>query len=816
MLENKVELIAGETSRLLGLSLSLTESLLAEDEYCGQNPAKAEQLKSHLVTLKNEQAKLKNNEMVIAVVGTMKAGKSTTINAIVGTEVLPNRNRPMTALPTLIRHKKGKIEPELTFQNSGPIQALCRDIAREIADIDVRTDLDVDLDNDMLTLIDHVMTGSAFSQGQFNGEDNIFYLLKSLNDLVRLSAAVGMPFPFEQYRSIEQIPVIEAEFTHLAEFDNQKGQLSILDTPGPNESGQPHLQIMLKEQLKNSSAVLTIMDYTQLRSMADADVRKSVSQVPEKIPLFALVNKFDEKDRNGDGEEAVKQLVSGTLMKSRIPEENVFPVSSKQGYLANRAKRYLATFDSLPDPEIETWVGDFGAEAAGPRWHKKIDISDRNEVLEIAQELWEESMFSEPMTKVLHTAYGNASIFAIQSAIEKIKLCLEDYTRDLTMRYQGLNIEIEKLNNASKALIKDFNEIAVAEKEMHASIDEAIASVISHSCKNVSELKAELSKAAQNYFKDGKKNEFESKVAMISALKPHKKMMEGANPKVTVTHHAEDKAQTNAPSLAALLGLKIDKREVDFDPDSPEIKLSSRSEAEELLKKISSSVENIMLAGELEIQRLLETEFISLEYNLIKRLKESIDPIRNHVDAELKAAGFEIELNLPELKQGKIKFSVDKVVNNAIESKEESVTKYRRKSGVWGGICKFFGTDDWGWESYKGQETFYVVDLDEVKKKVEQQISDYMTSVDRAIAKSVETPAREGMKLFFNEFNVVLDSVNTNLKTSIQHNKLDSKGKEVISATYFEHLALCTDMKDDLEELKPELESLNKGVSNAH
>lgn len=816
MLENKVELVADETSRLLGLSLSLTESLLAEDEYCGQNLTKAEQLRSHLVTLKNEQVKLKNNEMVIAVVGTMKAGKSTTINAIVGTEVLPSRNRPMTALPTLIRHKKGKIEPELTFQNSGPIQALCSDIAREIADIDVRTELDVDLDNDMLSLIDHVMTGSAFSQSQFNGEDNIFYLLKSLNDLVRLSAAVGMQFPFEQYRSIEQIPVIEVEFTHLAEFDNQKGRLSILDTPGPNESGQPHLQIMLKEQLINSSAVLTVMDYTQLRSMADADVRKSVSQVPDKIPLFALVNKFDEKDRNGDDEEAVKQLVSAKLMKSRIPEDNVFPVSSKQGYLANRAKRYLSNFDSLPDPEIETWVDDFGVEAAGPRWHKKIDIADRNEVLDIAQELWEESAFSEPMTKVLHTAYGNASIFAIQSAIEKIKLCLEVYTRDLTMRYQGLNIEIEKLNNASKALIKDFNEIAVAEKDMHASIDEAIASVISHSCKNVSKLKTELSKAVQNYFKDGKKNELESKVAMITDQKSHKKMMKGENPKVTVTHHAEDKAQTNAPSLAALLGLKIDKRDVDFDPDSPEIKLSSRSEAKELLKKISSSVENIMLAGEREIQRLLETEFISLENNLIKRLKESIDPIRNHVDAELKAAGFEIDLNLPELKQGKIKFSVDKVVNNAIESKKERVTKYRRKSGVWGGICKFFGTDDWGWESYQGQETFYVVDLDEVRKKVEQQINDYMTSVDRAIAKSVETPAREGMKLFFNEFNVVLDSVNTNLKTSIQHNELDSKGKKVMSATYFEHLALCTDMKDDLEELKPELESLNKGVSNVY
>ena len=52
--------------------------------------------------LQGEYTKLENFEVVLAVVGTMKAGKSTTINAIVGREVLPNRNRPMTALPTLI------------------------------------------------------------------------------------------------------------------------------------------------------------------------------------------------------------------------------------------------------------------------------------------------------------------------------------------------------------------------------------------------------------------------------------------------------------------------------------------------------------------------------------------------------------------------------------------------------------------------------------------------------------------------------------------------------------------------------------------
>ena len=55
-----------------------------------------------LEILAENRRKTEKLEMVLAVVGTMKAGKSTTINAIVGREILPNRNRPMTRLSVLI------------------------------------------------------------------------------------------------------------------------------------------------------------------------------------------------------------------------------------------------------------------------------------------------------------------------------------------------------------------------------------------------------------------------------------------------------------------------------------------------------------------------------------------------------------------------------------------------------------------------------------------------------------------------------------------------------------------------------------------
>ena len=79
----------------------------------------------NIKTMENELLKLKNEEFIISMVGTMKAGKSTTINAIVGQEILPSRVEAMTTLPTLITHIKGKVEPVLKLNKSYVISSVC-------------------------------------------------------------------------------------------------------------------------------------------------------------------------------------------------------------------------------------------------------------------------------------------------------------------------------------------------------------------------------------------------------------------------------------------------------------------------------------------------------------------------------------------------------------------------------------------------------------------------------------------------------------------------------------------------------------------
>ncbi|STI88360.1 putative vimentin [Escherichia coli] len=81
-----------------------------------------------------------------------------------------------------------------------------------------------------------------------------------------------------------------------------------------------------------------------------------------------LVNKFDEKDRNGDGADAVRQKVSAMLNSDVLPASRVYPGSSRQAYLANRALHELRKNGALPVDEA--WVDDLSGKLSDLWWKR--------------------------------------------------------------------------------------------------------------------------------------------------------------------------------------------------------------------------------------------------------------------------------------------------------------------------------------------------------------------------------------------------------------------------------------------------------------
>lgn len=671
---------------------------------------------------RNELRKVTQHEMVLAIVGTMKAGKSTTINAIIGTEVLPNRNRPMTALPTLIRHTPGQQEPILHFPHVKPIDALMGELQEKLSGVDRQSLAQkLEVDRDMDALLDRISEGTHF-ESQYLGARPIFHCLKSLNDLVRLARVLDVPFPFKSYAVIEHIPFIEVEFVHLAGLNNGQGQLTLLDTPGPNEAGQPHLQDMLNEQLAQASAILAIMDYTQLKSVSDEDVRQAIQRVSDAIPLYVLVNKFDQKDRNSDDESQVKTMVAGTLMKGTIDTDRVFPVSSMWGYLANRARYELDKRGRLPSPESHSWVQDFAEEALGRRWRNE-DLADVDIIRHAANLLWEDSMLGPPIKSILHTAHANATQYALLSACHKLFDYAQEAESYLQFRSQGLKVTNDSLEQKIETLEQDISLLQNTRLELDFTIQQKSTATLARINDSINRTETQLHQALDDYFRDG-----------------------------AVTQAKSYQPQPFSPAPM-----------VDFAPGSKKITVNDEALARTLLLKIRASGE-ILLFGYAESLVAELNRFVgSLGSELTTDLYDLLKPIEKRISDELAEVGIRTQVKLPSLQTNQLHTNTHHIFTNAIEHQQALPPqgKIRDMLGRW------LSHSEWQAESSPSSQDFYVIDLEIIKQKLHEHITEYLAQICHSISTQLNTSVTESMATFITDFSHSLDAIRSNLAQSL-------------------------------------------------
>lgn len=574
-----------------------------------------------------EAKKLENFDVVLAVVGTMKAGKSTTINAIVGREILPNRNRPMTALPTLICHNPTKIEPYLTLN---PIK-----LNQHIEAIKLRVDyIPTEITNkDILDLIGFILNGRTFKHA-YSGDQAIFSFLCRLNDLVRLTTLINdniknfyeinqeplddellLEFPFENYKNFIDLPKIEIAFNFSDEIVSQ-GRLMLLDTAGPNEAGHEVLVDALNDQLQRSSAVMLVLDYTQLNSQAEADVKEQIEQIPtiKKSRLFALVNKFDQQTANSDDKNSTKQHIFKNLLKDKIELDNIFPVSSHSAYLANRMLNSLKSNSDIPIYEQETWVEDFADIVFGKRAAKFYPVSTIDELLEESQTLLKDSLMPEPIEKVIVKMQQNAPFIALTSALTGVETVFTDLENVLNIRkkfaekavmtdeeIKHLKKSIELVKQKKEELDKEVNLLLFNLTEV---TDEIIKKADFE--KDKQEIKSNLNKFIEETIEDQilrAKGSLKDEEDRYNKWKPKTEKEK----KIYLDEVAKLKAE-----LEALKNAKKDGEIIFFD-ESRKDKFSKRLEQdlaeyfkESIASKLETSLSNYRKKADTEIDKIVE------------------------------------------------------------------------------------------------------------------------------------------------------------------------------------------------------------------
>ncbi|HFK8843439.1 TPA: dynamin family protein [Escherichia coli] len=793
MHEKNIALLCDEADRLLQLNINLLRQMVEEPDVLSDSKNenrllfdKQKALK-RIEELEGEQIKTARREMVLAVVGTMKAGKSTTINAIVGQEILPNRNRPMTSVPTLIRHVPGKTEPVLHLEHIQPVRNLLITLQEKLATpAGQQLAQTLQQTGDTRELLD-ILTDDGWLKNEYHGEEEIFTGLASLNDLVRLAAAMGTEFPFDEYAEVQKLPVIDVEFSHLVGMDACQGTLTLLDTPGPNEAGQPQMEVMMRDQLQKASAVLAVMDYTQMNSKADEDVRKELNAIADVSAgrLFVLVNKFDEKDRNGDGADAVRQKVPAMLNSDVLPASRVYPGSSRQAYLANRALHELRKNGTLPVDEA--WVDDFVREAFG-RMKKDYVCKDSELATEGATDLWECSLIDQLITEVILSSHSRAAALAVDSAAAKLMQNAENISEYLSLRHQGLMQSIQSLQAHITSLLEDIREIADCQEQVTADVRMAMEEIDARTRELLTGVCTSLEEELNDYFRSGKRKE--------------QQMLEEEN-------SAQPRERNAFAFFHDIFGTgNQHDRMRDFDPDSPEIKFSDRREALELMTQIESTVTSLHREAEAQFRPELEKIVSGIETGFRGTALYATENIAGRINTRLEDEGFTVKISFPAVSQLQTRLAVKTNLSALMEERTETVTRRRRQSGLWGKICGAFGTSDWGWETYKEDVSRSVININTVRKEVMSLTRAYFGELQASIEQDINQPVRQEIDAFFCAFREKVEQLRNTLIQSSEDHKRDQQAQERLTRRLQALNERVPELITDSKALREELETM--------
>ncbi|HBP1555460.1 dynamin family protein [Escherichia coli] len=793
MHEKNIALLCDEADRLLQLNINLLRQMVEEPDVLSDSKNenrllfdKQKALK-RIEELEGEQIKTARREMVLAVVGTMKAGKSTTINAIVGQEILPNRNRPMTSVPTLIRHVPGKTEPVLHLEHIQPVRNLLITLQEKLATpAGQQVAQTLQQTGDTRELLD-ILTDDGWLKNEYHGEEEIFTGLASLNDLVRLAAAMGSEFPFDEYAEVQKLPVIDVEFSHLVGMDECQGTLTLLDTPGPNEAGQPQMEVMMRDQLQKASAVLAVMDYTQMNSKADEEVRKELNAISDVSVgrLFVLVNKFDEKDRNGDGADAVCQKVPAMLNSDVLPASRVYPGSSRQAYLANRALHELRKNGTLPVDEA--WVDDFVREAFG-RMKKDYVCKDSELATEGATDLWEGSLIDQLITEVILSSHSRAAALAVDSAAAKLMQNAENISEYLSLRHQGLMQSIQSLQAHITSLLEDIREIADCQEQVTADVRMAMEEIDARTRELLTGVCTSLEEELNDYFRSGKRKE--------------QQMLEEEN-------SAQPRERNAFAFFLDIFGTgNQHDRMRDFDPDSPEIKFSDRREALELMTQIESTVTSLHREAEAQFRPELEKIVSGIETGFRGTALYATENIAGRINTRLEDEGFTVKISFPAVSQLQTRLAVKTNLSALMEERTETVTRRRRQSGLWGKICGAFGTSDWGWETYKEDVSRSVININTVRKEVMSLTRAYFGELQASIEQDINQPVRQEIDAFFCAFREKVEQLRNTLIQSSEDHKRDQQAQERLTRRLQALNERVPELITDSKALREELETM--------
>lgn len=733
-----------------------------------------ERAEEGIENLDAEIDKAKRLEITLAVAGTVKAGKSTTINAIIGTEALPNRARPMTALPTVIRHEANSFEPRLTVNNAATLDILAGRIAGKLEDKDRLAEVRTAHDVDMKPLIDALADGRPPAVGERQeGRARVFEALGRINDLLRLGRheAVGEELSIENYDDLHEMPSLNVHFRCLADTAEASGSLALLDLPGFNEARlSDHLTKVLEEQLQKASAVLVVLDYTQLNTEASEELDALLDAVKEMMTdrVFILVNKFDQRTSNDPDEAETKAQIANDMMDGFVDPGHVYPVSGQFAYLASRALEALDRHGGLPSPKDEPWVDDFRSEAFG---RDRTRLGDPVAVRKAANDLWADSGFDPVLNDVVVAAWDRAATLALQSALDKLKWYgdrVEDHLNvtggSLTADARELESVIESIAKTADSLESIKATFSFSQQQTMDSIERGIEAFLREAGGRIDDQFHRLFDAEVN------------RIRHRHAEKQGAKKSKRSNLTLMNLFTSDQPDQPDQPDIGQDIQEQLmgEGKLTYYDRESYKkavgaIHLIDRGIMETLMDEFMASANEMVSNGQKEIEEIFN---------------QALQDMTEELRGKLEERGIKITLQAAEFKIDTKALMRDRRPNLDKHEKTYSVMKTRITSDFWDSVDPFdwFG---WGKEEYEEERTRYEISRDETISQLKEAIGITMNRFQKSVGDQMKF-YKQGCDEMMGNFGTVLEEYAQSLVDGLQKRKESKQRLEevIVDVTY--------------------------------
>lgn len=373
-----------------------------------------------------------NDIIPLVIVGNYSAGKSTFINSLIGYDILPNSDSPVTAkIIKIFKANEPKTIISFTI-NDSPVNII-------IEENQYRFETEVENIEDVFSAVIKTIEDAEI----VSTEKKINAFLTEINELDAR----------EDIGVVSELVTVSTPF-NKGVLPETKHQFVLFDTPGSNSSSNSNHFEVLKSAMKNMSngLVLFVTEYTSLDTIDNAklfDELKNIKEIDSRFTMI-IVNKADGADFSDFNE---RQLLNQAVPKNLF-SEGIFFVSSIMGLGSknggqftdvNYDRVFKRSFDEFGNPNAEYYQQLYQ--------YNIVPTQLKQRVIDQAHEFTDLVYVNSGLYSIEKEIQTFSEHYSAYNKCQQSKLYLEKIIEKTEQTVQDLKTELDK---DVKQLHKDF------------------------------------------------------------------------------------------------------------------------------------------------------------------------------------------------------------------------------------------------------------------------------------------------------------------------------------------------------------------------